>query len=247
MDATFNIQRFVSYEKRDLNLIKKHILIIVGILTGLYAISLMLNFGDKIFASQFINIIMQGIGIIIIIVSPCIFEPSLDKNKSIFNFILPASNFERFLGLLVKYIIFIPVLIFAYMLILDQINGLLDIKSGDNLINYIKDFYLNAITIQSIFIAGYLYFRKYAVIKTSLLLIGGAILAGFISYLTLHLYTSDEVFFISADILFSPARFVKEWTSESNALITVTDIIFKVIFPFGFWIVSYFKLNETEI
>ncbi len=247
MNTIFDLKRFFSYEKRELNLLKKRLVLIIGLLAGLYIVSVIVGFAGNSLTSKILLAFTYFAASAIIMISPCIFEPSLDKNKAVFNFILPVSNFERFLGICLKNIIAIPVILIVALMLFNKLALLIGYNSQDNFDSFFKDFLFSLLSMQALFMVGYLYFKKYAVFKTFFVIIAGAIIISVVSQIVLRANGGSEIFFIGVDKLLSPAEYLETWSSTSNVVITTIDVIFKLIFPFGLWGVAYLKLKETEI
>ncbi|MDU1890437.1 MAG: hypothetical protein E6767_07070 [Dysgonomonas sp.] len=260
MDATFNIERFSKLEKRDFYLSKQSFLYIIGGLIGLYILSLIL----QIVTENNLSTLIYMLSFITIGISPCFLEKPINKNTSVFDFIMPVSTFERFFSMWIKYVLLVPGMIFGVILILNLVTGLLpfeDIQVHTEAMAFAKNLSFkklySVIAFQSYFLLAYFYFRKYAFAKASLIVIlftiGISVIAMCIAFALLH---GQEVTFSgSANTETSSAAFQLGFITgktvsmkiPDNPVIKIADTIIDIIVPLGFWIVSYFKLKETEI
>lgn len=258
MNTIFNIERYWKLEKRNFFLSKMHYVYILGGLTGLYLLSMLM----KVLVDSSLSPLIYLVAFVVIIGGPCLFEKSRSKHTSIFDFILPASTFEKFLSFWLKYVIIIPLSIVLLFLLLNTITGLMSIDairehansmSLDHITGGSKAFFLLFGT-QAVFMGGYFYFRRYAFAKTSVILLVITILFVFIGIIIgFYFFKGQEVAFnlgsnmgnnsysVGYDLGRSMAVFIKD------PLIRTMDTIADVIFVVGMWTVCFFKLRETEI
>jgi hypothetical protein len=243
MNAIFNINRFGYLLKRNAKASAKQIVYVAVTLIGLYAFAIVsyLSFNGIFDISLF--------AAFIVIFTPCAFESSINKQKSIFDFILPVSTFERFFYLLLKYVIIMPLICLAIVLIFQPI--LINIVVEDwalfklqNIWHY--QHFFEIFGAQAIVFLCYLYFKKQALLKSIMVITAIVLLSGLIADFSLLLNNISTVN-ISYTELFSPFNFVDKWTGATNIPIVICDIIFKIIFPFGLWILMFRKLKEIEI
>jgi hypothetical protein len=261
MNATFNINRFWELEKRNFFLSRMQYMYIAGGLTGLYLLSMLLNVLTN--DSNLIWLI-NFIASTIIIAGPCFFEKSRGKHSSIFDFTLPSSTFEKFISVWIKYVIVLPVMIFILLLLLNIIVGFIPVEGVQA---HAKEMRLTErlyapkalfmmLFFQSIFMGGYYYFKRYAFAKTSVVLLMLFIIAVFGAILMIH--SSME----HGNMMFNFNQINDQQQSfsngcqaghsiivafTSNAAVKACSIVIDVVVPAGMWIVSFFKLRETEI
>jgi len=257
MDAIFNINRFVNLEKRNILLSKMQYIYIIGALTGLYLLSMLLHILTESNFSEFIF----AIAYVVIIGGPCFFEKSITKHRSVFDFILPVSVLERFLSVWLKYVIILPLCIFLVILALNLLTGLIPVESVQQhtadmaLRKFDFAFVHKILAMQSIFMAGYFYFKKYAFAKTTLILLLVFVLLTFIGVLFGYFFLKGETMSFNANmghdesynVGYDLGRSIKMTELKSGGFIDAVNVIIGTIFPLGMWVVSYFKLRETEI
>jgi hypothetical protein len=198
----------------------------------------------------------------LIITGPCFLEPVRNRHTSIFYFILPASTFEKFISVWCKYVILLPGIIFLVLTALNLITGLIPVEAVKE---HAREMSLTdglfkpgtistLIFYQSIFMGGYYYFRKHAFAKTALLLICVFIAIGFFSMIY-GLYalsgSGSNTFIFSSGTGFYEAGYglgkMLGTDVSSDSVVGTTGLILHIVVPVGMWIVSFFKLKETEI
>lgn len=247
MNAIFDIKRFGKYEFRNLFLNKQIYLSLVYAFGGVYIlfflIWLLIGFNPS-------SILETAISVCICF-SIYFFEKKINKNKSVFDFTLPASTFEKFLHILIKHVLFIPFVIIGTLTILNFIAGLFFIDNSGGLIDSMalsawmnwNDFF-KLIQLQSIFIMGYYLFKNNSFLKT---------LLGMTLYLIVIVIFIGIIFKVTFDGISSITTFQNvNVIIDSNFVYANTNEnylkwIIIAIFPIGMWVVSYFKFREKEL
>lgn len=259
MNAIFNINRFLNVEKRNLFLSYKHLMYIVLGLVSAHILSLLLYINSD----ESLYFLIHGAIVFFIVTAPCLIEKNSSKINGVFDFILPGSTFEKFFSIWIKYIVFIPGLIYLTLFILHLIGGLIpiaEVQEHARGMTPIKSFSLaniySMLGFQSVFIAGYFYFRRYAFAKTALILLIAFVVFMFISIIVGVLFFSGQDIVYDMDMQGNSESFHMGYKLGSsvngtgladNIIIKTCDTIIGIVFPIGLWIVSYFKLRETEI
>ncbi|MDR1091596.1 MAG: hypothetical protein LBL79_11015 [Prevotella sp.] len=259
MDAVFNIKRFGDLMKKEIAYSWKTY---SYILLGMIAYYIIAKLIDTIWQ---INLIVVFPALVILLMV-CVI-PVIDRNMNKANFIpfltSPVSTFERWTMLWAKSVLIMPILIIATLLLLDEVSPMLPIdklykgKSTEQIVTVIHSF----LAFQSIFFFGYIYFKKRAVIKTILAITAFALLASLISNIILSSRLYPE---IAGDTLLKNSinlieilEFNGFYRSVSGNHIFVSTgttavydaclWVFRLIFPFGLWVLSYIRLREREI
>lgn len=251
MNKTIDINRFFNYCKRNLYIARKQFAAIIGILAGLFFLAIALwPIQDGGLGFLFWGLLSFS-AILIIVLSPCILEDAKTKNKAVFSYILPVSNLERFLFLIIKYVIIIPIITISVTYLLKEalpffvnnnIIALLAQKSLDFDPLEPKSVF-NLLAVQSVFLLGSFYFNKYTLFKTA-----GAIISAFIFiYFIGNLFSGVPESNIDFIRFFNSANYTQLWLKETPEIIKICSVIIMIIFPFGMWITTFFKIRETEI
>jgi len=259
MNAIFNIDRFWKLEKRNFFHSRMHFVYILGGIVGLYLLSMLM----KVWISEGIPTLVYLAMYLVIVAGPCLFEKSVNKHRSIFDFILPTSTFEKFLSIWLKYVIIIPVFLLVIILLLNLVTGLIPVEG---IKEHAKEMALSAglfrykiifllLAVQATFLGGYFYFKKYAFAKTSLLILILFVLLMVVGMIVgYYLFSTSEMSFsFTGDTSdknatsFSYNIGLSIGTIFNNPLIKTLDIICDIVFVSGMWVVSFFKLRETEI
>ncbi|WP_221412174.1 hypothetical protein [Dysgonomonas sp. 25] len=192
---------------------------------------------------------------IVIACAPGFFEKGMQKNNSVFDFILPGSTVEKYLVMLVNYVVLLPLLCFAIVFLLVQLLSVIPMdvfnNIGDSLLFIDKvtwGGYLKMLAFQSFFLTGYMYFKRYSFLKTLLIIVGVFIffqalsmIAGMIVFGNMEDFSqaSQYSMFMEMERLDSFQRM--------ESFTEVLPLILAICFPFGLWVVSFFKLREKEI
>lgn len=258
MNAVFNVERYLKLEKRNLFFSKMHYTYILGGLIALYLLSML----TKILADASLSALIYLVAFVVIVAGPCLFEKSRNKHSSIFDFILPASTFEKFLSIWLKYVVIIPLSIFLLFFILNTITGFIAV---DAIKEHAHSMSLNQLTggtkafffvfgTQAAFLGGYFYFRRYAFAKTSVLLLLIMIVIVILGiFVGAYFFKGQELSFNlnsnmsnnSYDMGYNMGMTISSFINDR--LLKTLDIIIDTVFVVGMWIVCFFKLRETEI
>lgn len=259
MNTFFNIDRFWKLAKRNIFLSRmQYIYITIGLI-GLYLLSILLY----ILVETPLNGLIFLAAASTIMISPCFMEEKINKDISIFDFILPASTFEKYFWMWTKHVIIFPLLIFAIIFILNLISNIIPNESINehaakmSLSHICKSKILVIIIeIQAVFMAGYFSFKKHAFAKTFLTILLYLVICIFIGILIGHvaLKGGNVSFNLSANTPHETAFSIGYATGKiigldifNNSTISILDKIISIVLIGGLWIVSFFKLREKEI
>lgn len=250
MNNTFNLKRFMYLEIYDFVKSKNQMLLIVGSIVIVYVLAILSNSLESFRVFPKLINLVPVLALVIIIVSPCILVPKLDKYTATFQYTLPVSNFERLLSLGLKYVLIIPLLCLSTVFLLKSISPFFVPDSQVLLYKTTLsiDSYLNLLIFgfQAVFLLGYFYFRKLAIIKVPIALFLFFMLLQFVSVISVRYTMNTQISYSVFDLL-QPLEYYNQWMDGSNSIVSVCNAIIKSVFPFGLWIVIYLKLKETEI
>ncbi len=256
MDKVFNINRFWKLVKKETALYHKQYLFIICGLLAYFIIAVLVYslYNDRV--------LLQFMPVIYVVMIVCV-SPFLDKNlnESNISFYLstPASSFERFLAMWCKNVIVFPLIIFIISCLLDAITSVV-LNEDYVTLNFVDSFstihFLFAV--QSIFMFGYVYFKKKAFVKTLIAITVMFILVISISQIMVTQFY-PEILKLKNNMHIMPnyngqgiglffSRGFFEATGLSIPLAyDISRGIIQLVFPIGVWVLSYFKLRETEI
>lgn len=169
---------------------------------------------------------------------------------------LPASDFEKFLSkLLISSLGYLIVVTLVYWLFAGITDSLISRWFNYQRLpfNPFNAFYLLIIklylVLQSIFLLGALYFRRFEVFKTLVSLLAIAIVFGIIGFILVRIFFYDafEGLFETSNhtIPYIPSEGFRDFVSGS-LWSTVQNLFWFALAPL-FWIVGYFKMKETEV
>lgn len=262
MNAIFDINRFLKLEKRSLFFSKVQYLYILAGFIGMYLLSVLL----KIWADFSLSAFIYAGLLIVIMCGPCLFEKSRSKYTGVFDFILPASSFEKFLSIWLRYVIVIPVILYLLLSVLNLATGLIPIEvvqehaasMNISLSPSLTRGLFFILSIQAAYLAGYFYFKRYAFAKTSILILFIGILFVVMTTIIGSYFLSGESitfnFGAGSDVNSVHANYDTGYIVGSglasimeDSLLSFMDNVVSIVYIFGMWIVSFFKLRETEI
>jgi len=250
---TFNLKRFWNYAKRDFYYSKNWYLGIIGAWLGLFLLAItFFHLNYEAMSNMFFGLTFAS-PMIFFFIAPFLIEEKRHKKQAIFSNILPVSNFERFLTFGLKYVVFIHIMLWVIGLSLIEVYNF-STNQGFELFNNSHDFsfswYLGYIYLvlgfHSFCLLGYYFFKKNALVKTAVSLSAIYITLSIIILIAGKIFTVDvsNVHFIE---YFRPTS-VYNWVGISAPLFAnVIFYIFRIIFPFGIWFATYFKMKEIEI
>lgn len=264
MNATFNINRFYNYSQNFAvtNWTKLLINILTFALWPLALITLRITImqGDGTFPTAALAVLP-----IMLIFNPFYLEKNIDKNSSTFDFILPASTFEKFLTRFLIYVLILPTLCLTLSTIVIQLYFLIPYQKIVLLKETIDySMFLDwttlyiVLALQSFYWVGTYYFKRMSIAVTTVLIIIALFSFSIIFMIFTFFFIKDTFGVNPFDIteeFINNIEIVHDTTPEELYLKSNTfrklDMFFKyiliTIIPLGMWVVSYFKLKETEI
>ena len=236
MNEIFDFQRLFRVIKAETFAFRRHYLFYL-IFAAAYALSTYLvnrtGFHPDVFA---------GLGAFLLIISPFIlYNDVFHKIKGVNYTMLPASNLEKWIAFWFQNVIVVPLILLILWLILSGLELLLFGRPIE-IPFHSKEMYGMVAGIfgaQSIAMVGTMSFRRLKWLKTL-----GAIFIMQVAFLiitNLLMYQFDLKSFIIEIQWANIAPHFYSW------LIDYIKIVIYVIFPFGLWLVSFFKLQEQEL
>lgn len=242
MDS-FSLSRFKTLEQYHAKESLLFCLLLFTIISGTYLIAFYLNQAENMETAPFI----KRIGLLVYMLSPCLFERKLNSYNSTLEFLLPCSPFEKYLHLWLKYCLATPVVILLstlFLLTASRIGQGGDLFIRDLLGTFSGDYsflWMTAV-FQPVFFTGYFFFRKKALLQSLLstiaILLTSAIL---VSLLAGILPEKVEINNLLANPIYSFP------VSGKYSFLIQASTFFPVFFVVGMWIASYRLLKEKEI
>lgn len=252
MKDFFSFKRFTLLERYKLQETLLHNLFFIIIVTGIYFSFLFCDVQGWHGMYGYGSLVVS-LTVFILAIAPCLFENSLNKYNSIFDFTLPASTFEKFLHLYLKYVILIPVLCLGIIWILNfvisslEISGLNEFTSVVSRIISIKGELMVYILLQPVFFTGYFLFRNRVLIKSIATSIFLSVFIGIIlNEISNHLMPGSHGVKIDNILSFWPI-FNFPLSESSDMILRICNYSGPIIYVLGLWITSYFLLREKEI
>lgn len=134
MNATFNLKRFLLLEQYKRNETGRHLLWSAAVVSFICILCILYDinrggsyYGKHTSATEFSRYVLW-----FILIAPCLLETNFSKHSSTLDILLPASAFEKFLHIWIKYLLLLP--LFCSLLIA-CLKGLLSL-SGSEFLQY---------------------------------------------------------------------------------------------------------------
>jgi hypothetical protein len=230
------MQRLLRVIKAESFAFRRHYLFYV-IFAAAYAMSAIL-----INRSSFHPNVYAGLGIVLIIISPfMLYNDVFHKIKGVNYTMLPASNLEKWLAFWFQNVIVVPLIIGGLWLIMAGLEFFffghsieLHVGTGE-----IRLFLLGILGGQAISMIGTMSFRRLKWLKTLGAIFILQVVFGILTNLLVYQFDLKSFIIEVQTANLAPGSF--SW------LIDYIKVIAHIIFPFGLWLVSFFKLQEQEL
>lgn len=110
MNATFNLKRFLLLEQYKRNETGRHLLWSAAVVSFICILCILYDinrggsyYGKQTSATEFSRYVLW-----FILIAPCLLETNFSKRSSTLDILLPASAFEKFLHIWIKYLLLLP-------------------------------------------------------------------------------------------------------------------------------------------
>jgi hypothetical protein len=270
MNTVFNIDRFWNLEKKEFITYRKPCLFVIGGLLSCFTIEILI-LNSRIFRNSPYDGPMHMTIMLCIylcmLTGAAFFDKSMaERNKTTY-LSTPVSSFERFLVMWIKNVIVFPLFIFAISYALDFIASAILNKECTSLMAFIvSDSFQNIyilFAVQSIFMFGYVYFKKRALAKTLIITVGAFFFCVILSNTIVAQFYPEALqakYPIDPSTVFGykgkyyvwnnlgTSNWTQTWitTGITTAFVIAKSIIMLIV-PLGMWVLTYFRLRETEI
>ena len=179
-----------------------------------------------------------------------------DPVRGLFWLLLPASILEKILArILLTTVVYVTATMLFYLvfsIVSEGINLLLFRRHHPLFFPFDPLVFwgvLSYMVIQAPFLVGAVYFRKHALSKTVLSLVGFSLLFAIGTLLAVRVIFDNQMVGLDFEALFAKAQFSGAWMQLENfgrAAAGTAKAIFWVIVPIVCWTICYFRLKETE-
>lgn len=255
MNATFNLKRFFLLERYKKRETCKHLLWSTAIILGICLLCVMYdinrggNFMEHTQAGAFSRYILW-----FLCIAPCLLEASIVKHNSTLYLLLPASAFEKFLHIWLKYILVLPLFCGVLLMCLKGVflvSGIGYLEHfGASIEPYAvrKDQMLTISLLQGIFFLGCFTFKRQMLVKSfgvfCLYILG---CFGVIALLSSLLLPPDGYgeYWMNNMIAFPSYNFPVSAAAE--AVITFCNYAAPLLLIIGTWVSAYFLLKEKQL
>lgn len=247
MNTVFNITRFGNLVKKEAVASWRFYLYIILGAIAFFIIAVLLE--DR---WPILKMLLAPLYVLSVV---CV-VPMIDRNMSVqnapFYLSLPVSKFERWFLLWLKSVIVLPLILSALLYIFNELSPILSLNSVNEQ-SILNDIY-PVLAFQSIFFFGFIYSRKRIVPIIALVVffiliyvISSTVISAFYSDVSSMRSSLDPFYIWNFDTLVLDVngeyQLVKE---ETTMLYDIAKYVVMAIFPLGMWVLSYFRLKETE-
>lgn len=254
MSSFFNPKRFFLLERYKMQETGKQLLWTAVIVLSICILSLLydINRGESFFTYHTSGGNLYHYTLWFLLIAPCLLEAHLGKRNSVLYALLPASSFEKFLHIWIKYLVLLPLFCILLITGMKGIFSSFDIAYLQHFARDIvphpirKDQILTISILQSVFFTGYFYFRRQIILKsftTGILIIG--ICLGMITCIMYFLPDDWQGYWFNSiatwpetNVPLSPA---------GRIIIDICNYAAPACLMLGSWISSYFLLKEKQI
>ena len=155
MNATFNLKRFFLLEQYKKQETGRHLLWSAGIVLGICLLCMMydINKGSSYYIEHTQAFSLSRYLLWFLCIAPCLLEINITKQTSTLYLLMPASVFEKFLHLWMKYLLVLPLFCFYGVIKTIQLSHvrficLFKIRFNISKVNYVS---ITIIFIRSIY------------------------------------------------------------------------------------------------
>jgi hypothetical protein len=236
MNEIFNIQRFGRVVKAETLAFRRYYLI-YAIFAASYALAVYLLKRDGFYPEGF-----GRIAVVLFIIAPFLLYGNVfHRIKGVNYTLLPASNFEKWLAFWFQNVIIVPFILGLFWLTMSGLEYLLFGRPISMYIgtHEIQTLLVGVLGMQAVAMVGTMAFRRLKWMKT----FGVIFLLQVVTLIITNLlmYRFDLKTFIIEIQMANLDPHAYSW------LIDYIKVVAYIIFPFGLWLVSFFKLQEQEL
>jgi hypothetical protein len=235
MNDIFDLTRFYRLVKADLFAFRKQYLFFV-IFAASYAVGVFLLDHSSLKPQAFSAIV----AVLVVLAPYVMYNDVYHKIKGVNYSMTPASNLEKWLAFWLQCVVIVPLLLGMLWLVIEGLDMALFPATHRPMMDIavICKTTMLIICIQSVSMLGVMSFRRLKWLKTLgvvfLLLLGVLVIS------RLFMFNFDPNPALHCDIL-------TDQTGGEWFLTHYPGIILRIVFPFGLWLASFFKLQEQEL
>lgn len=253
MNATFNLKRFCLLEQYKKRETYKHLLWSAAVVLGICLLCMMydINRGISYYAEHTQAISFSHYILCFLCVAPCLLEANISKHSSTLYWLLPASVFEKFLHLWIKYLLILPlfctllIIVIKGMFILSGIDYLQHFGNHIKLYPIRNDQILAFSLLQGIFFIGCIAFKRQKLMKSFIVLCCCFIIFfGIVAFVGLWEPAGNHGYWV-ANIAYPEYNF--PISSTAQRIIAFCNYATPALFSIGIWISAYFMLKEKQL
>lgn len=255
MNATFNLKRFLLLEQYKMQETGKHLLWSSAIILSICILCILydINRGGSYYGKQTSADSLYQYALWFLLAAPCLLEANLTRRSATLYMLLPASAFEKFLHIWIKYLFVLP----AYcVLLIICLKGILSWSPNAYLqffATHIVHYEIHKYQLLTIAMLHSAAFIGYFAFKQQVLLKGFAIFIACIA---------ASMGIVLVMIAFVPHQYSEEYwlnnitswpdtnyplSAAAQAIISFCNYATPLCLVLGTWITSYFLLKEKQL
>ena len=255
MNATFNLKRFLLLEQYKRNETGRHLLWSAAVVSFICILCILYDinhggsyYGKHTSATEFSRYVLW-----FILMAPCLLETNFSKHSSTLDILLPASAFEKFLHIWIKYLLLLP--LFCSLLIA-CLKGLLSLSDSEFLqyfATHITMFRIHNTQILTYVILhasafiGYFAFSRQVLLKSFTIFVGSiAVCIGIVTFVASLMPEARADGYWMDNIATWPHTSYP-LSAGAQAIVTFCNYAAPISVLLGSWASSYFLLKEKQL
>ena len=255
MNATFNLKRFLLLEQYKRNETGRHLLWSAAVVSFICILCILYDinrggsyYGKQTSATEFSRYVLW-----FILMAPCLLETKFSKRSSTLDILLPASAFEKFLHIWIKYLLLLP--LFCGLLIA-CLKGLLSL-SGSEFLQYFATHItmfrihntqiLTYVILHASAFIGYFAFSRQVLLKSFTIFVGSiAVCIGIVTFVASLMPEARADGYWMDNIATWPHTNYP-LSAGAQAIVTFCNYAAPISVLLGSWASSYFLLKEKQL
>lgn len=255
MNTIFNLKRFLLLERYKKQETGKHLLWSTAIILFICILCILydLNRGEFYFGKHTSATYLSHYVIYFLLVAPCLLETGLTKRTATLYIMLPASIFEKFLHIWIKYLIVLPI---YCALLLVCLKGILSL-SGIGFLQFFaahivpyeihKFQILTTVILHSAAFLGYFAFTRQIILKSFALFVAViAVNMGIVMIMVVLMPDErPEGYWMDNIVTWPSTNYPLSATAQ--AIVAFCNYAAPICVLFGTWVSSYLLLKEKQL
>lgn len=251
MERFFTLHRFGLLERYMARETEMHCLMMAVFTTCIYLVNYLadMNYGLE-YSTRGSSVFL--LAVLVVLISPCILERGYNKRNAVFICLLPASTFEKFLHIWLKYLILMPLICVVTLWLINVLfllsgSALMQRFASAVIIGEVRPDQVWMIsTIHPLFFMGYLLFKRKVFLKTCILFV--TCMAVCLAFIQLVWLTAPQDWHGAyLHNIASYPEYNYPLSAVGHLVVDYCNYVAPILFVLGSWITSYLLMREKEI